>query len=59
MVFTQRILLTKNTDIALIAQTVAACNTWVKVSRIIPEFRISRLTFLSESQPQNAELGRL
>ena len=39
--------------------------TWVKVFRIIPEFRILRLTFYRlsiysiESQPQNAELGRL
>ena len=35
--------------------------TWVKVFRIIPEFRILRLTFhrLSiESQPQNPELSR-
>ena len=31
-------------------------NTWVKVFRIIPEFRILRLT-PQESQPQNAELG--
>ena len=31
--------------------------TWVKVFRIIPEFRILRLTI--ESQPQNAELWRL
>ena len=30
----------------------------VKVFRIIPEFRILRLTF-HRSQPQNAELGRL
>ena len=29
-------------------------SAWVKVFRIIPEFRI-----LKESQPQNAELGRL
>ena len=28
---------------------------WVKVFKIIPEFKILRLTF----QPQNAELGRL
>ena len=32
---------------------------WVKVFRINPEFRILRLTFCVESQPQNAELGRL
>ena len=33
-------------------------HAWVKVFRIIPEFRILRLTF-HRSQPQNAELGRL
>ena len=35
---------------------------WMKVFRIIPEFRILRLTFHTlsiERQPQNAELGRL
>ena len=31
---------------------------WVKVFRIIPEFRILRLTF-QESLPQNAELSGL
>ena len=30
---------------------------WVKVFRIIPEFRILRPTF-DRSQPQNAEIGR-
>ena len=30
---------------------------WMKVFRIIPEFRILRLTF-HRSQTQNAELGR-
>ena len=36
-------------------------DTWVKVFRIIPEFRILRLTFHRksiESQPQNAEFCR-
>ena len=34
--------------------------SWVKVFRIIPEFRILRLTFHRNlSQPQNAELNRL
>ena len=32
--------------------------TWVKVFRIIPEFRILRLISI-ESGPQHAELGRL
>ena len=31
--------------------------SWVKVFRIIPEFRIMRLTF--HRKPQNTELGRL
>ena len=31
--------------------------SWVKVFRIVPEFRILRLTS-TESQPQNAELRR-
>ena len=32
-------------------------HTWMKVFRIIPEFRILRLSI--ESQPQNAELGSI
>ena len=34
-------------------------STWVKVFKISPEFRILRLTFHMESQPQNPEFGRL
>ena len=30
---------------------------WVKISQIIPEFSILRLTFI-ESHPQTTELGR-
>ena len=32
---------------------------WMNVFRINPEFRILRLTFHIESQPQNADLGGL
>ena len=37
------------------------CNTWMRVFRIIPEFRISRLTFHTFHRmpaPKNPELGR-
>ena len=43
----------------LIRYAVNVLKSWVKVFMIIPEFRILRLTFHTERQPQNAELGRL
>ena len=53
------VVIVDNQGFILIMFSLLCCETPVKVFRINPEFRILRLTFHMESQPQYAELCRL